>query len=85
MSPANPAEKIYAALHRAFDFFNDLLFGGELPPCLVTLQRKNKSLWLFRRQPVRIEGRHGDHRRNRVVSVTLQKPHRRAKPFHPRP
>ncbi|MER9586065.1 sprT domain-containing protein [Mesorhizobium sp. M0276] len=48
------------------------------------MQRKNKSLWLFRRQPVRIEGRHGDHRRNRIVSVTLQKPHRRAKPFHPR-
>jgi len=38
MSPANPTAKTYAALNRAFDFFNDRLFGGELPPCLVTLQ-----------------------------------------------
>jgi hypothetical protein len=43
MSPANPTAKTYAALNRAFDFFNDRLFGGELPPCLVTLQRKNKG------------------------------------------
>ena len=43
MSPANPTAKTYAALNRAFDFFNDRLFGGELPPCLVTLQRKNKA------------------------------------------
>ena len=43
MSPANPTVKTYAALHQAFDFFNDRLFGGELPACLVTLQRKNKA------------------------------------------
>ena len=30
MSPANPTAKAYAALNRAFDFFNDRLFGGEL-------------------------------------------------------
>lgn len=43
MSPANQTAKTYAALNRAFDFFNGRLFGGELPPCLVTLQRKNKA------------------------------------------
>ena len=47
MSPANPTAKTYAALNRAFDFFNDRLFGGELPPCLVTLQRKNKAYGYF--------------------------------------
>ena len=47
MFPANPTAKTYAALNRAFDFFNDRLFGGELPPCLVTLQRKNKAYGYF--------------------------------------
>ena len=47
MSPANPTAKTYAALNRAFDFFNDRLLGGELPACLVTLQRKNKAYGYF--------------------------------------
>ena len=47
MSPANPTAKTYAALNQAFDFFNDRLFGGELPACLVTLQRKNKAYGYF--------------------------------------
>src|SRR5690606_18126065 len=47
MSPANPTAKTYAALNRAFDFFNDRLFGAELPSCLVTLQRKNKAYGYF--------------------------------------
>jgi hypothetical protein len=44
---ANPTAKIYAALNQAFDFFNDRLFGGELPACLVTLRRKNKAYGYF--------------------------------------
>lgn len=47
MSPANPTAKTYAALNQAFDFFNDRLFRGELPACLVTLQRKNKAYGYF--------------------------------------
>ena len=47
MSPANPTAKTYAALNRAFNFFNGRLFGGELPACLVTLQRKNKAYGYF--------------------------------------
>ena len=47
MSPANPTAKTYAALNQAFDFFNVSLFGGELPACLVTLQRKNKAYGYF--------------------------------------
>ena len=47
MSPANPTAKTYAALNQAFDFFNVSLFGGALPACLVTLQRKNKAYGYF--------------------------------------
>lgn len=47
MSSANPTAKTYAALNQAFDVFNDRLFGGELPACLVTLQRKNKAYGYF--------------------------------------
>ncbi len=47
MISASPTSKTYAALNRAYDFFNDRLFGGQLPPCLVTLQRKNKAYGYF--------------------------------------
>lgn len=33
----------YSALNRAYDFFNTYLFSGELPPCLITLQRKSRA------------------------------------------
>ncbi len=32
MISANPTSKTYAALNRAYDFFNDRPFGGQLPP-----------------------------------------------------
>lgn len=47
MSTTNPTAKTYAALNRAFNFFNGRLFGGELPPCLVTLQQKNNAYGYF--------------------------------------
>ncbi|TCM46319.1 SprT-like family protein [Rhizobium sp. PP-F2F-G48] len=47
MISANPTSKTYAALNQAYDFFNDRLFGGQLSPCLVTLQRKNKAYGYF--------------------------------------
>ena len=33
----------YAGFEGAYDWFNKRLFGGKLPPCLITLQRKAKS------------------------------------------
>lgn len=30
----------YKALQTAYDYFNEKLFDAELPPCLITLQRK---------------------------------------------
>ena len=40
-------QTLFRPLNRAFDFFNNRLFRGELPPCLVTLQRKNKAYGYF--------------------------------------
>lgn len=37
----------YAAFQRAFDFFNQALFAGQLPHCLITLQRKSNARGYF--------------------------------------
>src|SRR5438874_1682352 len=45
----------YRAFQQAYDFFNAELFGGSLPPVLVTLQRHAKALGYF--SPERFTGR----------------------------
>lgn len=42
-----PTPKTYNSLQHAYDFFNKALFAGELPPCLVTLQRQAKAYGYF--------------------------------------
>jgi len=44
---ASPTQISYDNLNTAYDFFNGALFEGELPPCLITLQRKNKAYGYF--------------------------------------
>jgi hypothetical protein len=39
-----PTKEAYNELQAAYDFFNSKLFADELPPCLITLQRKNKRV-----------------------------------------
>jgi len=39
--PATPTTETYEALQTAYDFFNGALFGGQLPSCLITLQRRD--------------------------------------------
>jgi len=34
---------MYSALQRAFDHFNERLFNGELPPCLITLRSSRRQ------------------------------------------
>lgn len=46
-APTNPTKKAYNDLTVAYDFFNGRLFGGRLPPCLITMQRKNKAYGYF--------------------------------------
>jgi hypothetical protein len=38
-----PTAQIYGALERAYRFFNEELFGNDLPPVLFTLQHKGKG------------------------------------------
>lgn len=38
---------MYPELQRAYDFFNDRLFAGMLPPCLITLNRSKDTLGYF--------------------------------------
>ena len=41
-APHRPTETTYQAFQAAYDHFNRELFGGSLPSCLITLQRRDK-------------------------------------------
>ncbi len=41
-----PTLQAYEELQRAYDHFNQLLFEGVLPNCLITLQRE-KQTWRY--------------------------------------
>ncbi|WP_306552919.1 SprT-like domain-containing protein [Acidovorax sp.] len=43
----SPTAETYSELQAAYDFFNLELFAGELPPCLITLQREKRSYGYF--------------------------------------
>jgi predicted SprT family Zn-dependent metalloprotease len=47
MLQANPTQKTYKTLDDAYRFFNKRLFGGKLPGCLITMQRKAKAYGYF--------------------------------------
>lgn len=52
-----PTTETYGSLEQAYDHFNRELFAGQLPPCLLTLQRKGKrTLGFF--SPARFTGDH---------------------------
>ncbi|MFZ1427403.1 MAG: SprT-like domain-containing protein [Geminicoccaceae bacterium] len=42
-----PTKRTYDGLNHAYGFFNDRLFGGRLPPCLITMQRSKKAYGYF--------------------------------------
>ena len=42
-----PTSTTYKALQAAYDHMNKELFNGELPDCLITLQRKSKARGYF--------------------------------------
>ena len=44
---AKPTKQAYTELQTAYDFFNRKLFKGQLPPCLITMQRKNRTYGYF--------------------------------------
>ncbi|MGJ4954598.1 SprT-like domain-containing protein [Bradyrhizobium sp. HKCCYLRH2015] len=55
---AGPTVTTYGELNRAYDFFNDRLFGGELPRCLITMQRHKGAYGYF--SPERFGSRDGE-------------------------
>jgi len=42
-----PTHETYSELDKAYDFFNKELFGGQLPPCVLTMQRKKQTYGYF--------------------------------------
>lgn len=46
-SAKQPTTQSYNELQVAYDYFNKALFFGELPPCLITLQRRKRTLGYF--------------------------------------
>lgn len=58
ITTAKPTVKAYQELQDAYDFFNERLFGSELPDMLITLQRGKKTFGYF--SPNRFSGK-SDH------------------------
>jgi hypothetical protein len=57
----NPTADTYAALQAAFDYFNQQLFAGSLPPCLITLRSSPRAYgYLHRRRFVNLAGEQVD-------------------------
>lgn len=55
----NPSKDTYDALHAAFDFFNAELFGGNLPPVMITITRKKGCHGYFWAEQFREKGDDG--------------------------
>lgn len=47
MSQRKPTEEAYAELQQAYDFYNDKLYDGRLPDCMITFQREKKTMGYF--------------------------------------
>ncbi len=43
----SPTTKTYTSLTTAYEFFNQELFSGSLPPCLITMQRHKGAFGYF--------------------------------------
>lgn len=43
----HPTSTAYSELQQAYDLYNQRLFGGNLPDCLITLQRKSRTMGYF--------------------------------------
>ena len=41
----HPTPEAYGELQQAYDHFNRELFEGQLPPCLITLQHKDRRTY----------------------------------------
>jgi hypothetical protein len=64
-----PTQEAYGELQAAYDHFNKELFGGELPPCLITLQRKDRRVMGYYSN-----GRFGHRREDRKTDEIAMNP-----------
>jgi predicted SprT family Zn-dependent metalloprotease len=46
-SDSNPTAKAYRVYQNAFDYINEVCFGGKLPRCLITMQRRKNVYGYF--------------------------------------
>lgn len=42
-----PTKELFGTLQNAYDYFNEHLFGSELPPCMVIIHRKRNAHGYF--------------------------------------
>lgn len=56
-APRTPTEEAYDALQQAFNHYNEALFEGRIPYCLITMQRDQKYAGYF--SPKRFVNRDG--------------------------
>lgn len=47
MNQGNPTLQAYAEMQYAFDYYNEQLFDGKLPQCLITFQRERRTHGFF--------------------------------------
>lgn len=47
MNQDNPTLQAYAEMQQAFDYYNEQLFDGKLPQCLITFQRERRTHGFF--------------------------------------
>lgn len=50
VSSSDPTKDTYEELNRAYEFFNERLFDGKLPACMITLRARGKSLGYYHGQ-----------------------------------
>lgn len=56
-----PTAENYGDFQAAYDFINNRLFDGTLPPCLITMQRKANTMGYFSRERWASTKRDGEH------------------------
>jgi predicted SprT family Zn-dependent metalloprotease len=72
----NPTEQTYSELQTAYDWFNERLFGKQLPACLITLQRQKRTMGYYSRDRfVNDTGRRTDEIAMNPEYFAVQSPH----------
>src|ERR1700758_3131944 len=81
----DPTRTTYQGLTEAYDFFNERLFAGRLPRCLITMQRQKGAYGYFAGK--RFGTKDGSEVTDEIAlhPAHFKSPHDREKLFAPRP